>query len=86
MEKIYRTPFTNKVCDNILNYQLSNFYHPFTCCGQKMVVSNYGLLCPKCKRVQDWVHGFMAEFEPIKCKKCNLEMHPSFKKCFNCKG
>lgn len=64
-------PFTDKQVEQLNRYQQSNFFHPFTCGGDRtdeshldgegvLVAENSGWKCPYCPYRQDWAHSFMA--------------------------
>ncbi len=39
--------------------------HPFTCgtdgCGQSLIATNDGWVCPDCDYIQDWAHTYMVD-------------------------
>lgn len=61
-----KAPFSTEQVKCINNYQKSGKFHPFTCgeCGNDLIAIEEGLICPTetCEYTQDWVHGFMANF------------------------
>jgi len=53
-------PFTDDEVRILKLWQENDFLHPFICCDHiTMEVTNEGLKCNKCGRLQEWVHDFM---------------------------
>lgn len=67
-------PFTDDEVRILKLWQENDYMHPFTCCDhQTMEPTNEGMKCPKCGRLQEWVHDFMvlesaATYNPFKTK------------------
>lgn len=54
--------FTDDQVESLNAYQDARVFHPFTCCGLPMRATTDGFTCSDCLRVQDWAHGFMADW------------------------
>ena len=51
-------PFTDEEVRILKLWQENNYHHPYTCCHEDMEVTNEGLKCKICGRLQLWVHDF----------------------------
>lgn len=64
---VVKAPFTPDQLNSLNGYQASGFVHEFTCggdinCRAALVAKESGWVCPKCGYIQDWAHGFMADW------------------------
>ncbi len=56
------TLFSSDELKSLTAYQLSDYFHPYTCCDhQIMTPTPDGLVCPKCKRVQGSVLSWILD-------------------------
>lgn len=76
-------PFTEEQVACIRAYQDSPIFHSFTCCANGnngsikhsdsriLGVKSEGMFCVHagCGYTQEWVHGFMAEYNPLDWEK-----------------
>lgn len=55
-------PFSIDEVAQLERRQAHPMLHPYTCCDhQTMIPHTIGLVCPKCDRIQTWVHAADVE-------------------------
>jgi len=78
-QTIKEAPFTDEEVRILKLWQENDYLHPFTCCDHlTMKPTKEGMKCPKCGRLQTWVHDFMllesaATYNPLNYIKFNKE-------------
>jgi hypothetical protein len=66
-------PFNPDEVTALRQWQADDLVHPYACCnGVRMEVRPFGLICPRCERVQTWAHAFTAQPLPqrYRCRRC----------------
>lgn len=68
-----RAPWSDDQVASLNGYQACRCHHPFTCvcvARARLVAASDGWQCPAgCGRVQDWAHGFMADWSWMQTKE-----------------